>query len=154
MFTKEEEKNLRVEFWAQFEQFSRKNGRTKRWLMQDTGIKPVNLKFDVDRERALVGVDIVSRDLERRIYYYEKFESLKTMIHEALGDETIWDLEYPIAPGKEIARIYTTLPEVDIYQKNTWENIWSFFFNKMSALEELFTEFKDFIRQSADYGTN
>lgn len=122
--------------------------------MQDTGIKAVNLKFDVDRDRALVGVDIVSRDLERRIYYYEKFESLKTMISGVLGEDVIWDLEYPIAQGKEIARIYTVMPEVDIYNKNTWEKIWNFFFLKMQALEDLYLEYKDFIRLAPEYGTN
>ncbi len=154
MFTKEEEKKLRVEFWSQFEDYCRHRGRKRKWMMQDTGIKPVNLKFDVDRERALVGVDIVSRDLERRIYYYEKFESLKTMVAGVLGEDVIWDLEYSVAPGKEIARIYTVLPDVDIYQKKTWERIWGFFYEKMTALEDLYVEFKDFIRLAPEYGTN
>jgi hypothetical protein len=154
MFSKEEEKNLRVEFWNKFGAFSQEKGRRRKWMMQDTGIKAVNLKFDIDRDGASVGIDIVSRDLERRIYYYEKFESLKAMIAEALGEDVIWDLEFPVAPGKEIARIYTVLNEVDIYRKETWEKTWNFFFEKMSALEDLYIEFKDFIRQSADYGTN
>ncbi|PID94481.1 MAG: hypothetical protein CSA95_02695 [Bacteroidetes bacterium] len=133
MFTREEEKALRLAFWHQFEAFSRAKGRRKKWLMQNTGITPVNLKFDLDRERALVGVDIMSRSLERRIYYYEKFESLKTLLREAMGQEVIWDLEYPVAPGKEIARIYVVLPGVDIYNQKTWEKTWAFFYEKMTA---------------------
>ena len=154
MFSKEEEKELRKAFWGEFDSYCRERGRKTQWMLQDTGIKAVNLKFDVDRRHAIVGVDIVSRDLERRIYYYEKFESLKNQLAEKLGDQLIWDLEFPVTEKREIARIYVEIQEVDIYNRNTWATIWPFFFDNMDALERIYCEYIDFIRYQADYGTN
>lgn len=154
MFSKDEEKELRKDFWGEFDSYCRKRGRKAKWMLQDTGIKAVNLKFDVDRLHAIVGVDIVSRDLERRIYYYEKFESLKTTLTEKLGDGLIWDLEFQLTEKRNIARIYVMMHDVDIYDRTTWEKIWLFFFDNMDALERVYSEYIDFIRYQADYGTN
>ncbi|HPE87149.1 MAG TPA: DUF4268 domain-containing protein [Bacteroidales bacterium] len=154
MFSKEEEKKMRLEFWQRFDAYCKTMGRKKKWILQDTGIKPVNLKFDIDRRQALVGVDIISHDQERRLYYYEKFESLKTILQSALGDDLCWELEYMLAEGKKIARIASLLPEVNLYAPETWECVHSFFFEKMSALEIVFLEYRDFIRYKPAYGSN
>lgn len=122
--------------------------------MQDTGIAKVNLKFEVDEQKARVGIDIIANDLEKRIYYYEKFESLKTILETALGQKLIWDLEYPVTDKKEMAKIYLEKQNVSLYDKNSWEEIFAFFYKNMRILEKIYNEYFDFIKYDPLYGTN
>ncbi|MGI6717691.1 MAG: DUF4268 domain-containing protein [Bacteroidales bacterium] len=153
MYTKEESKKIKMEFWSTFKEYSKKN-KKKKWIMQDTGINKVNLKFEFDTEKARVGYDIYAYDVETRIYYYEKFESLKSILEEALQQPLIWDLEYPITPKKDMAKIYLEITNVNILDKKTWNTVIDFFFKKMTILENIFLEYYDFIKYKPDYGTN
>jgi len=149
MFSKEEAKNIRNEFWDSFKSFSarkrRKSGKPAKWLMDSTGIKAVNLKFHVDTEIALVGIDIETISLDRRIELFEKMEGLRKLLDEAMEVPMIWELDYLRENGKSVSRIYTSIRNVNIYQKETWPEIMSFFWEKMSRLEEFFLEYKDYI---------
>jgi hypothetical protein len=66
MFSKEEAKALRLEFWNRFkamsEQERRKRGFKKTWMLKQTGIKGLSLRFDVDREHVAVGYEIFFKD--------------------------------------------------------------------------------------------
>ncbi len=153
MYTKEERKKIRMEFWSTFKKYSKKHGK-KKWIMQDTGINKVNLKFEFDNKKARVGYDICAYDVETRIYYYEKFESLKSILEDSLQQPLIWDLEYPVTSKKEMAKIYLEISDVNILDKNTWDIVIDFFFKNMSILEDIFVEFYDFIKYKPDYGSN
>ncbi|MDL2238630.1 DUF4268 domain-containing protein [Bacteroidales bacterium OttesenSCG-928-K03] len=153
MYSKEQVKEFNREFWDEFKKYSKKRKKNK-WIMQDTGINRVTLKFDIDNEKARVGFDIQYHDLEKRIYYYEKFESMKSILEDALGTEMIWDLEYPVTDEKQMAKIYIEKQNVGIYKKETWNDVFSFFYKNMKILERLFNEYYDFIKYEPDYGTN
>ena len=153
MYSKEQIKEFSLEFWNEFKKYSKKKRKNK-WIMQDTGINKVALKFDIDNEKARVGFDIHCHDLEKRIYYYEKFESLKTILETALNTEMIWDLEYPVNDKKQMAKIYVEKTNVSIYNKETWNDVFEFFFKNMKILERIFNEYFDFIKYEPDYGTN
>ena len=150
MYTREEKKNLRLKFWNEFNSYSGRKRRRKRmppkWVGDKTGIKDLNLKFHFDEKEAIVGIDIVSKDLDRRIELYDRIESLKKLLLDALGEEMIWDLEYTIESGKEISRIYLLKENVSIYDTTTWPDVMVFFFNKMVRIEALILEYRDYLK--------
>lgn len=150
MYSKEEAKSLRVEFWEQFRDYTnkrRKNrGRTGKWIMNRTGINAVNLKFHFDNKMALVGIDVETKNMDTRIEIYEKLETLKKQINKALGENTLWELDYIRENDKPISRIYTSIEKVDIFDKTTWNRVNMFFFDRMTALEDMFLEYKDYIK--------
>lgn len=149
MLNKEEKKALRIAFWNEFDDYAyprrRRMGMTGKWVLLNTGIKSVNLKFDLTMLEATVSVDIISKDLERRVYYYEKFEALRGFINEAFNNTLIWDLEYALPEGKTIARLYVKLNHVNIYDRSTWPAVFEFFFENMIKLEDIYLEYKDII---------
>ena len=79
MFSKEESKRLRHEFWISFgKSFPRK------WILYNTGLKDISFKFYFDTKKARVSVDIESSNEETRKMYFNKFSSLKAIISEKL----------------------------------------------------------------------
>ena len=152
MHTKEETKARRVEFWNQFQDFTnkrrRKQGRSGKWILDRTGINALNLKFHFDQNTALVGIDIETRNLDKRLELYEKLESTRKHIMSALGENAVWDVDYIRENNKAISRIYVSLDNVDIMDKQCWNRVNMFFFDRKTALEDFFLEYKDYLRYS------
>ena len=150
MFSKEEAKALREEFWDQFKTLSiRRRIRKKlpgEWLLTNTGIKALNLRFHVDREVAQVGIDLETRNMDKKIELYEKLESLKKLLEEAMESPMIWELEYIRENGKSVSRIYLQMEGVDIYKRDTWAGAHKFMYDNMMKLEAFFGEYQDFLK--------
>jgi len=140
MFSKEQSRQLREEFWISFgKSFPRK------WILYDTKIKGLSFKFHFDTKTALVALDLED-DLENRINYWEKLQSLKSILKEEFLPEAIFEEEYYLENGKEISRIYVQLEEkVSIHNKNTWREVMVFFNETMALFEAFFDEYKDIL---------
>ncbi|QLE01573.1 DUF4268 domain-containing protein [Galbibacter sp. BG1] len=141
MFSREESKALRKEFWISFgKSFPRK------WILYNTKIKNFSFKFYFDKKKAMVMLDIEDQDLEKRITYYEKMESLKSVLIEHYLPEAIYEDIYFLDNGKEISRIYVLKEGVSIHNKNTWQETMVFLNETMQKFEEFYLDFEDFIK--------
>jgi len=141
MFSKEESRKLREDFWVSFgKSFPRK------WLLYNTKIKGLSFKFYFDTKKAFVSLDLED-DLENRINCWEKLEALKNILHTEYLPDAIFEEEFYLDNGKEISRIYIPLEhKVSIHNKNSWQSVMGFFFEKMSLFEVFFEEYKDVIK--------
>lgn len=141
MFSKEESKKIRQEFWTNFgKKYPRK------WLLYNTKIKDLSLKFTFDTKIAQVSIDIESPDDFMRSYYFDKLISLKNIIKTDYLPNIVFDENYSLDNGKIVSRIYVELDDnVSIHNKNTWERTMDFLNKKMNLLESFFIEYKDFI---------
>lgn len=141
MFSKEEARQLKKDFWIAFaEKYPRK------WLLYNTKIKDVTFKFYVDNKKAQVLLEIEPKEDEKRIIYYEKVESLKTILLEDYLEDAIFEQNFHLETGKIVSRIWVQLDNVSVNNKNTWETIFDFFNEKMSAFEYFFYENEDYIK--------
>ncbi|NJX15101.1 DUF4268 domain-containing protein [Tamlana crocina] len=140
MFSKEESRLLRQEFWTSFgKSFPRK------WILYDTKLKGLSFKFHFDTKKALVALDLED-DLENRINYWEKLLALKSILTEEYLPDAIFEEEYILENHKEISRIYVPLEQkVSIHNKNSWRDVMEFFNEKMTLFEVFFEEYKDII---------
>ena len=149
MFSKEEAKRIRQDFWITFGKrtalLPSNNEKKKKWILFRTGISDVSFKFESERKFARVCIDFESNDLVKRIQYFEKFESLKTIIESSVSGNLIWEEEFVLDNGKEISRIYCQLDNVSLYNQKKWPEIFDFFIANMSPIEDVFNEYKDFI---------
>lgn len=141
MFSKEEALQIKKEFWIAFaEEYPRK------WLLYNTKIKDITFKFYVDNKKAQVLLDIEPKDEEKRKIYYEKVESLKTILLEDYLDDVIFERNFYLETGKVISRIWVEKTGISINNKNTWPEIFDFFAEKMDAFERFFYENEDYIK--------
>ncbi|PZD77026.1 DUF4268 domain-containing protein [Mesonia sp. K7] len=140
MFSKEESKQIRQEFWTSFGQRS-----LRKWILYNTKIKEVNLKFHFDNKKAQVGFVIDTSDEIIKPYYFEKFESLKTIMKEEISETLVFDEFYETESGKMVGFIYIELDNVSIHNKKTWEKVYVFFETFMPKFETFFAAYKDFL---------
>lgn len=140
MFSKEEAKKLREEFWTYFgKEYPRK------WILYDTKIKEIQLKFSFTTEVAQVSLDITSNDDLIREYYWDKLLSLKTILLSEYLPDAIYDQQYFFPEGKVVSRVYVEIRRVNIYRKKDWPLVQEFLFDRMNLLEIFFLEYKDII---------
>ena len=141
MFSKEEALQIKKDFWIAFAaEYPRK------WLLYNTKIKDVTFKFYVDNKKAQVLLDIEPKDEEKRKIYYEKVESLKTILLEDYLDDVIFERNFYLETGKVISRLWVEKTGISINNKNTWPEVFDFFAEKMDAFERFFYENEDYIK--------
>jgi hypothetical protein len=141
MYSKEEAQQIKKEFWTAFaEAYPRK------WLLYDTKIKDVTFKFYIDNKKAQVLLDIEPKDEEKRKIYYEKIESLKTILHEDYLPEAILERNFYLDNGKVISRIWIEKRNVSLNNRKYWPEIFEFFSETMTKFELFFFEFEEYIK--------
>ncbi|MDA6070572.1 DUF4268 domain-containing protein [Flavobacterium sp. AC] len=141
MYSKEESQKIKREFWVAFaEKYPRK------WVLYDTKIKDFSFKFYVDNKKAQVLIDIEQRSDEKRNAYFEKLEALKNILEEEFIKDLVFEKNYTLESGKTISRIWTEIQGVGFSNRNNWDTIFDFFFEKMNALEMFYLEYDDFIK--------
>lgn len=141
MFSKAEAQKIKKEFWTAFaEAYPRK------WLLYDTKIKDVSFKFYVDNKKAQVLLDIEPKDDEKRKIYFEKIESLQSILREEFLPEAILERDHYLETGKAISRVWVELDGISLYNMASWAVIFRFFNISMDAFERFFYEYEDYIR--------
>ncbi len=141
MYSKEEAQKLKREFWVAFaDKYPRK------WLLYDTKIKDFSFKFYVDNKKAQVLIDIEQRNEETRKIYFEKIESLRTILETDYIKDLVFDKNFTIESGKTISRIWVEQLNVSVSNRNYWDIIFDFFEENMDKLERFFYEYQDYIR--------
>ncbi|APG59362.1 DUF4268 domain-containing protein [Christiangramia salexigens] len=141
MFSKEESKKIRQEFWTSFgKEYPRK------WVLYNTKIKEIQLKFTFTRKFAQVSLDIMDDDDLIRAYYFEKMQSLEKVLKSEYLPEIEFAEYYELPEGKIISRLYVQLDKVSINNPNHWPQVKEFLAKNMSKLEEFFEDFYDFIK--------
>lgn len=141
MYSKEESQKIKREFWVAFaEKYPRK------WVLYDTKIKDFSFKFYVDNKEAQVLIDIEQRSDEKRNAYFEKLEALKNILEEEFIKDLVFEKNYTLESGKTISRIWIEITGVGFSNRNNWDTIFDFFFEKMNALEMFYLEYDDFIK--------
>lgn len=141
MYSREESQKIKREFWVAFaEKYPRK------WVLYDTKIKDFSFKFYVDNKKAQVLIDIEQRSDEKRNAYFEKLEALKGILEDEFIKDLVFEKNYTLESSKTISRIWTEIQGVGFSNRNNWDTIFDFFFEKMNALEMFYLEYDEFIK--------
>ncbi len=150
MFTAEDKKAMREEFWTRFHSYSavrrRQKGKPAKWIMNNTGIRQLKMKFEFDEDKASVGIDIETRNEERRLELFEKMEQVKKILHTTVGQEMHWEPDRVQPNGKSISRINLEMTGVSIYDRKSWEIVFPFFYKNMMKIESFYDEYRDFLK--------
>ena len=149
MYSKDEEKELKLTFWRKLNNRTRKipgqRGKAKIWIGDRTGIKGVDLRFEVSRKKIIVALEINIKYEERRFILYEKLEATKKIFEDEFGEELIWDFAYEKNHGEEVCRVYKEM-DGDFLISEQWPAIFDFMIDKMLRMEKAFNEVQDFLK--------
>lgn len=140
MFSKEDSKKIREEFWTNIGK-----SYAHKWVLYNTGIKEVQLKFTFNNDFAQVSLDIYSPDELIQEYYFEKVYALRSILKDEYLPEIKIERNYLLPEGKEVSRFYVQLDSVNIHNKKHWQEVGEFLNKHMQPLENFFLEYKDYI---------
>jgi Domain of unknown function (DUF4268) len=143
MYSKTEAAQLRQAFWTAFGQYMQPvpsaEGLPTNWVNYKTGLKHVYFRLHADNRRATVSIDVTHPDAGLRELYFAQFEELRLMLEEASGDAWNWQLEAEDEYGKPISRIYQELAPVNLFNRDDWPRLISFFKPRIVALDEFWS---------------
>lgn len=149
MYTKEELKQLKKEFWEGFGIYCSNHPvlgkRKSKFMLYNTKMKGVELKFDANREGAFVILEINSLNETERFAKYEQFERYKILMEEDFPDGLIWNFAFQRETGNEVCRIYNQKTGLDIHKRIQWMEFYKFMAAEMLKLEKAFQNVKDVI---------
>lgn len=151
MYSKDELKNLKLEFWESFAAFCEVQpylrGRKKIWTLYDTKVKGVELKFDATREGAFVILEVNHRGEEARLEMFERLTWYKDTLETDFPEGLTWDICFVRDTGKQVARIYTSKSGIDFHRCQDWGEFFSFMASQMYLLERNFMSIAEYLRE-------
>lgn len=151
MYTKDELRELKIAFWESFASYCEVQpylrGRKKIWILYDTKIKGLELKFDVSRKGAYVILEVNNRQENFRLEMFEKLTWYKEILEKDFPEGLVWDICYIRETGKQVARIYTYKEGIDIHCKEHWGEFFQFMARQMYILERNLMEINEYIRE-------
>ncbi len=151
MFNKEEKKALIHRFWSQFDEYCETipdlAWRKKKWLLHDTKIGHLVLKFDVRKDFAMVAIEINHKSENRRFQVYELIEKYRMILSQGFEKGLTWDFCYLNDIGQEVCRIYIEKGEVDIHHIREWGSIYQFLAENMLQLQDNFIEIQEVLKE-------
>lgn len=152
MYSKEELKQLNILFWEKFGKYCEVHPalreKHKKWMLHRTKIKDVALRFDVSRFNVKVILELGNRNENLRLKAYEFLEQYKVVMEDGFDNGLTWEFYHEREDsGKEVCRIYTELDNIDFHRQNDWPQIFNFFIENMSKLEENFLSIRDLLKE-------
>ena len=147
MYTQQEASAVRQKFWISFGRYispiPSSTGEKVNWVNYRTGIKSINFKMDTTADQASIAIEISHKEPEMRELYFNHFNTFKKAFEEILGEKWNWELNSTNAGGNTIARIYTKIDKVNVYNENDWPKIISFLKTRIVTLDKFWNEYKD-----------
>ncbi|MDB5263100.1 MAG: hypothetical protein JWQ14_2381 [Adhaeribacter sp.] len=144
MYTKEQAAQLRQSFWTTFGQYMAPvlsaEGVKPNWLNYNTRQKHVYFRMKADKKEASIGIELTHPDIEIQAIFFEQFQALKVVLQEYTGEEWIWTLHTPDETGKTISRIYTQISPVNIFNRDDWPALISFFKPRLISLDQFWND--------------
>lgn len=151
MYSKDELKNLKLEFWESFAAYCEVQpylrGRKKIWTLYNTKVKGVELKFDATRNGAYVILEVNHRSEELRLEMFERLSWYKDMLEQDFPQGLTWDICFVRETGKEVARIYTVKEGIDFHCRQDWGDFFVFMASQMYLLERNFMSIAEYLRE-------
>jgi hypothetical protein len=144
MYTKAEATQLRQAFWTTFGQYMAPvpsaEGDTTNWINYKTGIKHLYFRMQADNRRAFIAIELNHPDAGIRELFWEQFLELKTLLHETLGENWVWEANTLDAQGLPLSCIYQELSGVNIFNRDDWPKLISFFKPRIMALDAFWAD--------------
>ena len=138
MFSKKESKQLREHFWISFSKsFPRK------WILYQTRLSGIVLKFHFDLEKAMVALDVEEVTEGRRSELWDKLLSLKALFLSEYVPNAVFDRDFVLENKKVVSRIYVQRDGVCIHDKGTWKETKLFLKEQMELFEAFLRDYFD-----------
>lgn len=143
MYSKQEGAQLKQEFWTVFGRYMSPilsaEGEKINWINYKTGEKNIYFKMHADAKVASIAIEIHHSDNEVQQLYFEQFIQLKTLLNSSLQEDWQWQLHLQDENRKTISKIFKELAGANIFNKESWPALISFFKPRIIALDDFWS---------------
>ncbi|WP_026903645.1 DUF4268 domain-containing protein [Pedobacter glucosidilyticus] len=147
MYTREEASRIKEEFWTSFGKYLAPHqsifGTKVNWVNYKTGVKDIYFRMQADKRTASIYIAITHADLGLQELFFEQFQEFKLLLEQACKEEWNWQLHTQDDYGRTISRIGLELNQVNVFNKQDWPAIISFFKPRIIALDDFWYDVKD-----------
>jgi hypothetical protein len=144
MYSKAEATQLRQAFWTAFGQYMAPvpsaEGESTNWINYKTGIKHLYFRMQADNRRASIGIELTHPDAGIRELFWEQLLEVRGLLHETLGEEWTWEADATDSNGLPLSRIYKELSPVNMFSREDWPALISFFKPRIMALDAFWAD--------------
>lgn len=151
MFSKEEKKNNKLQFWSKLEdqmlRLKNPHGSKVNWMSYNTRINHLYFRMEADESAARLCIDLQFPDAGVREVYWDQFEEFKEILNDRFKGKLIWLKEFEHENGKTISRIFLEKNDVNINNKADWDKMHLFLKLSFVKLDQFWDEFSDVFLQ-------
>jgi hypothetical protein len=149
MLSKEESKELRVEFWTSLQEKMDKmrnpHGTKVDWMNYNTGVKHLYFRMEADEKGCRLCIDLQFPDKGIRELYYEQFTELSNLLNAKIK-KLEWLPEHHHWNGKDISRIVVEKTDCQLFERGDWNKMHLFLKGNFAKLDEFWSEMGDVIK--------
>jgi hypothetical protein len=147
MYTRDELKEIRSEFWTNFGKIMKphrsQTGEHIRWTNYRTGVKDMYFRLNIDHHRATLSIDLQHPDLGIRDLFWEQLFEFKSLLSSHINSELYWHYSYTLKEGQNISHVVCYLEGVSLNDKNTWPNAFAFLKSNILNLDAFWADARD-----------
>ena len=141
MFSKNEAKRLRQEFWISFGKSFPKN-----WILYNTKVKGLNFKFHFDTKTAYVAF-CIDMEHSKQKTYWNKIRSHKSILETGFLPKVKFEEYFQVSDKKHISAVYVSIDtKVSIHNKSTWRAAMEFLNETMLKFEAFYAIYENTIK--------
>jgi hypothetical protein len=154
MFTREEAKELNTLFWTSFGKYMQKHKSQfsfhNKWVNYKTGVKDIYFRLKMDKQRAEISIELQHKDEGIRQLFFEQFGELRKIFEQEVGQ---WEwIEHELQRSHEgiyaeLSAIRIQLYDVNLYNKDTWQQTFYFFEDNIVKLDVFWADFSELFKQ-------
>ena len=149
MLSKEERKQLNIDFWDQFKSKMRKirssNRKKMNWINYPTDVKNTYLRVVTESNSVSLCFDIQFKDQGVQSIVWEQLTELRKVLESEMEHPTQWEENKITSEGLNIGRISWILSGVNFYDKGQWDVIIEFLKQRMVEFDRFYQEFKEIL---------
>jgi hypothetical protein len=146
MYGKYEAAAIRQEFWTNMGRYMSpilsSDGGKVNWINYKTGEKNIAFRMQADNHSAQIFIELSHKDTGIRELYFEQFLQFRKLMEEELGEKWTWIKEATDETGRKTSRITRKISPVNIYNKDDWASLITFFKPRLIALDAFWNQVK------------
>ncbi len=151
MYNKEEAKILMKEFWEGFDRYtkfySQKVNQPIKWMYYKTGVKGLELKFDISKKLIQVLIEVNSKSDNRRFEIYVELDNYKAILNDGFAGELKWVDDYMKEEQREVSRILIESREYNFHNRDHWNDLYKFMATNMYKLQSNLIDILPILRE-------
>ena len=144
MYSRQEAAQLRQSFWTSFGLYMAPvpsaEGLKINWVNYKTGVKDLYFKMQAESGIARIAIVLAHSNEQRRQEFFLQLLQVKNLLRDALQEDWQWQQLVKDENNKTVSCIDTSIEGVNIYKKEDWPAIISFFKPRMIALDAFWAE--------------